>query len=110
MQQKSIHKVNNSIHSAQKSSKRSAHSARSRPDTKNILVEFQQQMIELEQALNKELRIKTRKLDKMQRDLNESQDYFRELVFLIEEILNGKNPLESTQRKNNQKPWDRSLD
>ena len=47
-------------------------------------------MIELEQSLNRELRIKTRKLAKLQRELQESQDYFRELVFLIEEAIAEK--------------------
>ena len=56
-------------------------------------------MVDLEQAMNKELRIKQRKLNKLQRELNETQDYFRELVFLIEEVLAEKNPLESTDRK-----------
>ena len=43
----------------------------------------------------------------MQRELNETQDYFRELVFLIEEVLAEKNPLESTDRKKkNSNPHD----
>ena len=46
--------------------------------------------------MSKELRIKTRKLNKMQRELIETQDYFRELVFLIEEVLHGKNPFENS--------------
>ena len=44
-------------------------------------------MQDLEQAMSKELRIKARKLNKLQRELNDTQDYFRELVFLIEEVI-----------------------
>lgn len=67
-------------------SKKSACSHRSKLN-KSILAEFQQQMQDLEQAMSKELRIKARKLNKLQRELNDTQDYFRELVFLIEEVI-----------------------
>lgn len=84
-----------SMISGRRSKKSAAGSHRSKLD-KTIILEFQQQMQELEQAMSKELRIKTRKLNKMQRELIETQDYFRELVFLIEEVLHGKNPFENS--------------
>jgi len=60
-------------------------------------------MIELEQSLNRELRIKTRKLAKLQRELQESQDYFRELVFLIEEAIAEKPKEQPTSNSNKSK-------
>lgn len=89
----------------------SARSNRSKVDRSTLLAEFQQQMVELEQAMSKELRIKCRKINKLQRELNETQDYFRELVYLIEEVLQGKNPLaaSSANKNKNLNQLDRSL-
>ena len=48
-------------------------------------------MLQLEEEMNRQLRMKVRKIQKMKREATEAIDYFKELVFLIEELLTEEN-------------------